>query len=268
MRAVIERYRVSERRSCRALAFHRSTHRYRSVKRGEAALRMRLRELAGARPRFGYRRLHGLLLREGWRINHKRVLRLYREEALMLRTRRRKKRASASRTPPPQVERPNELWTMDFMADRLTNGGRFRTLNVIDAHTRQCIGIAVDRSFPAEKVTACLDAWTGEHGTPGAIQVDNGTEFTSNAFDAWAYERGIEIHYITPGRPVENGLIESFNGKLRDECLNTSWFETLEQAKQEIESWKTDYNEQRPHSSLGNIPPAQYVANLLEWGAD
>jgi putative transposase len=125
----------------------------------------------------------------------------------------------------------------------------------------------VDRSFSAEKVTAYLDLWIREHGKPRAIQVDNGTEFTSNAFDAWAYERGIEIHYITPGRPVENGLIESFNGKLRDECLNASWFETLEQAKEEIESWRTDYNEQRPHSALGNVPPAQYVANLMEWAA-
>jgi putative transposase len=201
-------------------------------------------------------------------VNHKWILRLYREEELMLRTKRRKKRASESRLPPAQAERPNELWTMDFMADRLSDGVRFRTLNVMDAHSRQCVGIAVDRSFPASQVSAYLDGWIAEHGRPGAIQVDNGTEFTSNVFDAWAYEHGIEIHYITPGRPVENALIESFNGKLRDECLNASWFDTLEQAQEEIESWRTDYNELRPNSSLGNVPPAQYVANLIEWGAD
>ena len=156
---------------------------------------------------------------------------------------------------------------MDFMADRLANGAKFRTLNVLDVSTRECVGIAIERSFPSERVTAFLDMRIAEHGKPSGIQVDNGTEFTSNHFDAWAYERGIAVHFITPGRPVENAVIESFNGKLRDECLNTNWFETLDEARALIASWRTDYNEERPHSALGNIPPAQYVANLIEWAA-
>jgi putative transposase len=227
----------------------------------------RLRELALARPRFGYRRLTVLLRREGWKVNAKRVLRLYRLEALQVRTKRRKKRASESRLPLPIPQRPNELWTMDFMADRLATGERFRTLNVLDITSRECVGIAAARSFPSDRVTDCLDTWIGEHGKPAGIQVDNGTEFTSNHFDAWAYGRGIAVHFITPGRPTENGVIESFNGKLRDECLNANWFDTLDDARGLIESWRTDYNEQRPHSALGNIPPAQYVANLMEWAS-
>jgi len=200
-------------------------------------------------------------------VNAKRILRLYRLEELQIRTKRRKKRASEARLPLPIPQRRNELWTMDFMADRLSNGTRFRTFNALDVSTRKCVGISVARSFSAERVTGLIDEWISEHGKPSGIQVDNGTEFTSNHFDAWAYERGISIHFITPGRPVENAIIESFNGKLRDECLNTNWFDTLEQAGTEIETWRTDYNEQRPHSALGNIPPAQYVANLIEWAS-
>ena len=219
------------------------------------------------RPRFGYRRLAVLLQREGWKVNHKRVLRLYRLEGLQIRTKRRKKRASEARLPLPIPQRPNELWTMDFMADRLARGDRFRTLNVLDVSSRKCVGIAAERSFPSERVTDLLDVWIEEHGKPAGIQVDNGTEFTSNRFDAWAYDRGIAVYFITPGRPVENAVIESFNGKLRDECLNANWFDTLGAAQALIESWRTDYNEQRPHSALGNVPPAQYVANLIEWAS-
>jgi putative transposase len=153
------------------------------------------------------------------------------------------------------------------MADRLVDGRKFRLLNAIDHYTRECVGIAVEASFPAEKVTAYLDRWLRARGKPAALVLDNGTEFTSNHFDAWAYAKGIEMNFIRPGRPVENALIESFNGKLRDECLNASWFETLEEAKEVIESWRRDYNEERPHSALGNVPPAQYVANLIEWAA-
>jgi putative transposase len=156
---------------------------------------------------------------------------------------------------------------MDFMADRLADGSRFRVLNVVDVCSRECIGIAADRSFPTKRVTAYLDAWIAQQGKPRSIQVDNGTEFTANAFDAWTYAQAVEVHFITPGKPVENAVIESFNGKLRDECLNTSWFETLDIARTELEDWRTDSNETRPHSSLGDIPPAQYVANLMEWEA-
>jgi putative transposase len=198
-------------------------------------------------------------------VNRKRVYRLYREEELMIRTKRRRKHVSESRTPAPVPERPNELWSIDFMADRLGTGEKFRAFNAIDGASRQCVGIAVEKAFPSSRVTAYLDAWIAEHGKPSAIQLDNGTEFTANVFDAWAYERGIALHFITPGRPTENGFIESFNGKLRDELLNASWFVSLEEARAAVESWRTDYNETRPHSSLGNVPPAQYVANLIEW---
>ena len=200
-------------------------------------------------------------------MNHKKVHRIYREEELMIRTKRRKKRASEARLPLLPASRPNEQWSLDFMADRLVDGRKFRVLNGIDHYTRECVGIAVEASFPAEKVTAYLDRWIRERKKPEALVLDNGTEFTANHFDAWAYAKGIEMNFIRPGRPVENALIESFNGKLRDECLNASWFETLEEAKEVIESWRTDYNEQRPHSALGNVPPAQYVANLIEWAA-
>jgi len=153
------------------------------------------------------------------------------------------------------------------MADRLSEGRKFRVLNVIDNYTRECVGSVAEFSFPAERVTAYLDQWMRERDQPRALVVDNGTEFTSNVFDAWAYARGIEMNFITPGRPVENALIESFNGKLRDECLNANWFDTREAAREVIKDWKTDYNEERPHTALGNLAPAQYVANLLEWGA-
>lgn len=200
-------------------------------------------------------------------MNPKRILRLYRDEGLLIRTKRRKKRASESRTPAPAPLAPNELWTLDFMSDRLASGEFFRVLNAVDVRTRQCVGMAAARSFRAPDVTAHLDRWIRVYGKPEAIQVDNGTEFTANAFDAWAYDRGIRIHFITPGRPVENAVIESFNGRFRDECLNASWFESLDQARSLIESWRTDYNERRPHSSLGDLAPAQYVANLLEWSS-
>ena len=267
VRKVVERFQVSERRGCGLVGIERSSHRYRSVRREAEAFVRRMRELALARPRYGYRRLYVLLRREGWKVNHKRVYRLYRAEDLSIRTRRRRKRVSEARLRPVAATRRNELWSLDFMADRLTDASKFRTLNAIDHATRTSPGIAVERGFTAKAVTGHLDRWIRQHGKPWGIVVDNGTEFTANDFDAWAHERGIAIHFITPGRPVENGLIESFNGKLRDECLNACWFESLEQAKEQIESWRRDYNEKRPHSSLGNIAPAQYAANLVRWAA-
>jgi len=195
-------------------------------------------------------------------VNHKRVLRLYRLEGLQIRTKRRKKRASEARLPLPIPQRPNELWTMDFMADRLASGARFRTLNALDVSSRTCVGIAAERSFPSQRVTEFLDVWIEEHGKPAGIQVDNGTEFTSNHFDAWAYLRSIDVDFIRPGKPVDNAHIESFNGRLRDECLNSRWFESVDDARQALQDWRRDYNEVRPHSSLGDLPPAAFAAQI------
>lgn len=224
---------------------------------------MRLRDLAASRPRYGYRRLHVLLVREGWRVNHKRVLRLYREENLQVRTKRRRKVASQPRLQLPAPDQVNERWSLDFVHDELTHGRRFRALTVIDHFSRECLAIEVNNSLPAEAVTRVLDRVVAERGAPMALTLDNGTEFTSKHFDAWAYRSGIQLDFIRPGRPVENSIIESFNGKFRDECLSQHWFRSLAEARAIIEAWRYDYNETRPHSSLGNLAPAEYVSSLV-----
>jgi putative transposase len=236
---------------------------YRSVKRDDPALRMRLREMAAARPRFGYRRLYILLRREGWTLNHKRIYRVYREEGLLVRTKRRRKHVSRARVPRPPALAPRERWSMDFVADGLAHGRRVRIFTVIDNHTRECVCLEADHAMPSRTVTTALDRAIAAYGKPQAITCDNGTEFTSNVFDAWAHQEQIEIVFITPGKPTENGLIESFNGRLRDECLNTQWFESLDRMRELLAEWRRDYNETRPHSSIGNLAPAEYAAKLL-----
>jgi putative transposase len=231
----------------------RSCHRYRSVRPDQLPLRRRLRELAFARPRFGYRRLCVLLRREGWRVNPKRILRLYRQEGLLVRTKRRKKRASHMRTVPPPATRANERWALDFVSDSLSDGTRYRVLTVIDIHSREALACDVGRSMTSESVTATLDRVIRVRRKPTMLTLDNGTEFTANHFDAWAHRRGIQLDFIRPGRPVENAFIESFNGSLRDECLNTGWFDSLEEARCAIEAWRVDYNVVRSHSSLGGL---------------
>ena len=206
-----------------------------------------------------------LLQREGWKINHKRVYRLYRQEGLLVRTRRRRKRVGPPRPwTPLEVSRPNERWCLDFMCDQLSNGQRIRVFNVIDAFTRESLVISVGLTFPSRRVTEVLDEAIRERGRPEWLTMDNGTEFTSNVFDAWAYDRKIKLNFITPGRPCENGLIESFNGRFRDECLNQHWFVTLEEAQQISDAWKEDYNQVRPHSSLDNLTPSEYAEKLLQ----
>lgn len=259
-------FAISVRRCCGLLDAHRSTQRYRSRRVDPTALRMRMRELAMDRPRYGYRRVHVLLRREGWHVNHKKLHRLYREEGLALRSRRRKKRAAQIRVVTPAPSETNQLWSMDFVSDTLAGGSRFRILTVIDGFSRECLALHVDLSISAAKVTKALDRVIARRGAPGVIRVDNGTEFTSNHFDAWAYERGIQVDFIHPGRPVENGLIESFNGRLRDEFLNGHWFPDLDEAKRLVEVWRAHYNDVRPHSSLGYVAPAAYVAELLARG--
>jgi putative transposase len=251
---------VSERRACSALCVSRTSKRYESRRPDCAALKQRLGELALSRPRYGYVRLHVLLQREGWLVNRKKVYRLYHELGLMVRTKRRRKHASHLRVAPSPTQHRNERWAMDFVSDSTADGRSFRVLTVIDTHTRECLALDVERSMGASHVTAALDRAIATRGKPRMITCDNGTEFTSNHFDAWAYKRGIAIDFIQPGRPVENGFIESFNGKLRDECLNTSWLGDLQEARTGIQAWGLDYNEVRPHSRLGQVPPATYVA--------
>jgi len=256
-----ESYELSQRRACAALGFLRSTCRYLCRRRDNAKLRERLKELAQKRPRFGYRRLWVLLRRERIAVNHKRVHRLYREEGLQVR-RRRRKRISAVRNPLVAPSRPNERWSIDFMRDTLGDARTFRTFNVVDDLTRECPAIEVAKSIPGARVTRVLDQIATERGYPSRLVMDNGPEFISQALDEWAYRHGVELHFITPGRPVENAYIESFNGKFRDECLNEHWFSTLDDARRTIEDWRRDYNEERPHSALGGLPPREYAAQF------
>lgn len=219
---------------------------------------MRLRAWAARRPRWGYRMLHWALGQEGWVVNRKRVYRLYREEGLRIRRRRRKQVAAAPREKLAAATRPNERWSMDFMSDELEDGSPLRLLNVVDDLTRECPGIEVDRSLPAARVIECLERAGEEYGFPETIVVDNGPEFASKALHAWAYRRGIQLHFIEPGKPVQNAFIESFNGRLRDECLNQHWFRSLADARQIVEDWRLDYNRARPHSALGGLTPEEY----------
>jgi len=259
-RELLGAYRVSARRACGVVGCHRATFYYRAKRRDPTPLRMRLRELAAARPRFGYRRLCILLRREGWPVNHKRVYRLYGEEQLAVRTRRRKKRASHLRVVPARPTRPNEQWGMDFMADRLEDGRRIRILTVEDVFTRECLAVEVDVSLPSARVVHVLERLVTERAAPAVITVDNGSEFYSRRTDAWAYQRGIRLLFSRPGKPMDNPFIESFNGRLRDEQLNVELFFSVGDAQQKLLEWQRDYNEDRPHSSLGNISPREFVA--------
>jgi putative transposase len=256
-------YRVSERRACRAFGWPRSTHRYRPRRDPATALRTRLRDLAMARPRYGYRRLWVLLRREGWIVNHKRVLRVYREEGLAVRTKHRKKLAARLRVLPPAPVRVDQHWSLDFVADQLATGPRFRILTVLDHFSRECVWLEVADHLPAEVVTAALDAAIAHRRKPAVLTLDNGTEFTSRHFDAWAHQEGIQLDFIAPGRPVQNTYIESFNGRLRDECLNQHWFRSLTEARDAIVAWREEYNKTRPHSSLDDVPPEVFAARWL-----
>lgn len=252
---------VSERRACTVLGFWRSTQQYRT-QRQDGELAGRLRQLASERPRFGYRRLHVLLRREGMQVNHKRVYRVYRAEGLAVRRRARKKAAAVQRVPSAVPTRPNERWSLDFVHDQLADGRRFRVLNVVDDCTRECLLSHVGTSIPGALVTRLLENIVLERGKPKVLLSDNGPEFTGRALDQWAYQQGIRQDFIDPGKPVQNAFIESFNGRMRDECLNTHWFVTLLQAKATITAWKDDYNAVRPHSSLGQRTPLEFAHHL------
>jgi putative transposase len=257
---LVAAFRVPTRRACGVVQCNRATFYYRSQRRDVTPLRMRLRELAAARPRFGYRRLHILLRREGWRINHKKTYRLYRAEQLGVRVHRRRKRASQLRVRPAAPTRPNERWCMDFMADRLDDGRRIRILTVEDVFTRECLAVEVDTSLISARVVAVLDRLVQVRGAPAIISVDNGAEFYSRTTDSWAYQAGVQLDFSRPGKPMDNPFIESFNGRLRDEHLNTELFFSVVDAQTKLLEWQRDYNEVRPHSSLGDIPPREFAA--------
>ncbi len=220
---------------------------------------MRIKELATARVRYGYRRLHVLLLREGWQINHKRVYRLYKEEGLSLRLKSKKKRTSHPRIPSPVATAPNEIWSMDFMADRLADGRAFRLLTIVDNFSRVSPTIKVDFSLTGAKVVELLNQLKREYGLPKAIKVDNGSEFISKALDQWAHFNNVRLEFSRPGKPVDNAFIESFNGRVRQECLQQHWFLSIEEARQTIEDWRLDYNNERPHTSLDYQSPVEFV---------
>jgi putative transposase len=258
-----ECYAFSERRACRLVGIGRTTVRYRgTLVTDEAALRERLRELATERPRFGYRRLHALLRREGIVVNHKRVARLYRAEDLAVRRRSRKRLAREGRGAVPAPIRPNERWGLDFVSDALASGRRLRLLCVLDLFTREALAIEVDVSLPGSRVVAVLERLAAMRGAPTELVLDNGPELTGRALDAWAAARGVRLRFIAPGKPSQNGFVESFNGRFRDECLDRSWFTGLGDARATVEAWRVDYNHCRPHSALGYQTPAEILTRF------
>ena len=253
-----ERLGLSQRRACQLVGVARSTARYRSRRRPDAALRTRLRELAAQRPRFGYRRLHALLRREGVAVNHKRVARLYGEEGLAVYRRRRKAVARITRGRPAAPQRPAEQWAVDFLQDALASGRAIRLLSVIDVFTREALALEVDTSRPGARVVRVLDRLIGERGRPAQLVLDNGPELICSALERWAHERGIALHFIDPGKPVQNAHCESFHGRVRDECLNEHWFLGLADARRIVEAWRQDYNAERPHSALAYRTPQEF----------
>ena len=221
---------------------------------------MKINEIAKTRVRYGYKRIHVLLRREGWSVNHKRVYRIYCEEGLNLRTKKPKRRKSAAQ----RVQRPpatflNESWSMDFVTDSLFNGHRFRSLTIVDNFSRECLAIEVDQHIKGEDVVRVVERIKAMRGTPNFIKVDNGPEFISKELDKWAYENKVTLDFSRPGKPTDNAYIESFNGSFRDECLNINWFLSLEDAREKVEEWRREYNEWRPHSSLDNLTPSEYL---------
>lgn len=254
---VREGFRLTTRRACRATGVARSLVTYHSQKAPQLPLRQRLKELATTRVSYGYRRLHTLLRREGWAVNAKRVYRLYCLDELQLRRKRpRRRRSAVPRGPRPQASAPNQVWAMDFLHDTLADGRLLRVLTLIDSFTRECLAIVARPRFRGEDVVQVLDAVGGHRPLPARITVDNGTEFTSRALDAWAYWRQVQLDFSRPGKPVDNCLIEAFNGSLRRECLSQHWFASVAEAQQILDHWRLDYNTERPHKSLGQRSPA------------
>ena len=249
----------NQRRACALAGIDPRVYRRKPMRPPDKELRDRLRKLSAERRRFGYRRLHILLKREGWQVNWKKLYRIYREEGLSVRKRGGRKRAVGTRTPMAIPQGPNQRWSLDFMSDALADGRRLRILNVIDDFSRECLAAVVDTSLSGERVARELDRIAETRGYPCMVVSDNGTELTSNAILKWQEDRKVEWHYIAPGKPMQNGFVESFNGRMRDECLNEHLFDTLRHARHLIAAWHDDYNRHRPHSSLGGLTPWEYA---------
>ncbi|GAO22063.1 IS1477 transposase [Alicycliphilus sp. B1] len=257
---MIEQHHLSERRACRLVGLSRDSYRNPPVvDEATQQLSARIVEIAQVRRRFGYRRIHDLLRPQFPGVNHKRIYRLYCQAQLTVRKRKKVRRAASERVPLTVAVRVNEVWSMDFVSDSLANGRRIKCLTVADDFSHECVDIAVDYGISGQYVTRLLDRAAIFRGYPAAVRTDNGPEFTCRAFIAWTQAHGVRHILIQPGRPMQNGYIESINGKFRDECLNEHWFQTLPQARSEIAIWRQDYNEVRPHSSLGRIPPAEFA---------
>ena len=254
----------SQRRACGLVGINPRVYRRKSVRSDDADLRQRLRELSSERRRFGYRRLHILLRREGWDVNWKKLYRIYKEERLTVRKRGGRKRALGTRAPMAIPQGVNQRWSLDFVSDALSCGRRFRVLCVIDDFSRECLATVVDTSLSGVRVARELDRIAETRGYPCMVVSDNGTELTSNAILKWQEDRKVEWHYIAPGKPMQNGFVESFNGRLRDECLNEHLFRNMIHARQLIADWHDDYNHQRPHSSLNGMTPWEYANTIKD----
>jgi putative transposase len=263
---LVERYEISERRACRLIKADRKTIRYRSRRPRDEDLRRRLTELAAEQRRFGYRRLHVLLRAEGYAVNRKKTQRLYREEGLTVRKRKGRKRVTGSQAPILTEARPNARWSVDFVHDPLSNGRRFRILNVIDDVTKECLAAIADTSISGRRVARELDAVIAWRGKPCLILSDHGTEFTSNAMLAWAQHHRMAWHFIAPGKPMQNGICEAFNGRMRDELLNQTIFYDLDHARSTLARWTAAYNQKRPHSALGYLTPAEFAGAFTATG--
>jgi len=251
----------SIRKACLLVGLPRASYDYKPEEKHDHELREKIPELAQQRRRFGCPRIHLMLRREGIVINHKKTERIYREEGLSLRKRKRKKVAAQERVVMPDPVGTNERWSIDFVTDSIVTGRRFRALVIVDDYSRECLAIEVDTSLGGRRVVQVLERLADFRGLPKAITMDNGPEFTSKAMDEWAYSHGVKLNFIRPGKPVENAYAESFIGRLRDECLNENWFITLKNAREIIESWRVDYNEGRPHTSLGGLTPREFMEN-------
>ena len=250
-------------RSCGLIGISRALYRYESKRPDDASLKERLTELAGQKRRYGYRRLHVLLRREGWLLNWKRTYRVYREAGLVVRRRKRKRIAGTERLQKVLATGPNQSWSMDFVSDGFVDGRRLRCLNIVDDFTRECLAIEVDTSLPGRRVVSVLERLAEFRGLPQSVTLDNGPEFISKALDEWAYRQQLQLRFIEPGKPQQNCYVESFNGKFRDECLNEHWFLSMRHAREVIATWRQEYNEERPHSSLDDQTPKEFAERFL-----